>query len=152
MLKYEDFYPLNKGTRGIKDPSLQFKHVTIFPESLQPKGLFISLEDNGKLDEAIENGAIASLWKEGSKVPSYTPTDFPIIYVEDTARAYSTIAAKYIQKVKQKECDIMTKFEFYEPQLLNKSPFTYDIAVEGLGHDLLEVLDLFVEGKRRGIK
>jgi hypothetical protein len=152
MLKYEDIYPLNKGTRGVIDPSLEFKHVTIFPDSLQPKGLFIPLEDNGKLDEAIENGAIASLWKEGSEVPPYTPTDFPIIYVKDTAHAYSIIATQYIQKVKQKECDIMTKFEFYEPHLLNKSPFTYDIAVEELGHDLLAALEEFVEGKRRGIK
>ncbi|MED1202167.1 hypothetical protein [Heyndrickxia acidicola] len=152
MLKYKELYPLNKGTRGLNDPSLQFNHVTIFSDSKQPKGLFIPLEGSGKLDEAIENGAIASLWKEGLALPSYTPNDFPIIYVEDTAYAYSSIAAQYIQKVKQKECDIMTKFEFYAPQLLNKSPFTYDIAVEEMGHDLLAALNLFAEGKRRGIK
>ncbi|WP_070120192.1 UDP-N-acetylmuramoyl-tripeptide--D-alanyl-D-alanine ligase [Bacillus marinisedimentorum] len=78
----------------------------VFTDSRQEvkKGLFIPIEGerfdgHDFLKEAIENGAVASLWKKGREVPKFVPTDFPLFYVEDTLSGLQKLAAFYLEKV-----------------------------------------------------
>lgn len=82
------------------------------------------------MDKAIENGAIAAIWKENEPLPSYTPNHFPVFFVKQPIATLLTLCEDYKGKLNQKECETMTKFAFYSPSLLNSSKYTYDIAVE----------------------
>ncbi len=68
------------------------------------KGLFIPIEGerfdgHDFLKEAIESGAVASLWKKGREVPAFVPTDFPLFFAEDTLSGLKQLAAFYLKKI-----------------------------------------------------
>ncbi|WP_141431285.1 hypothetical protein [Bacillus sp. 03113] len=81
---YKEVVDFFQHTKGIKDPGLEFQTVSAFAHIHQNKGLFVPVyKDSGELMKAIENGALAAVWKEGESIPSYTPNDFPILYSND---------------------------------------------------------------------
>ncbi|WP_347860663.1 UDP-N-acetylmuramoyl-tripeptide--D-alanyl-D-alanine ligase [Salimicrobium sp. PL1-032A] len=51
------------------------------------------------LDQAIEKGAVATLWNKGKDLPPNVPEDFPVFLVEDTLGAMQQLAKEYIRKV-----------------------------------------------------
>lgn len=52
------------------------------------------------LKQAFDNGAVATLWEEGRKVPEFLPADFPVYYVGDTLHALQKLASAYREMVK----------------------------------------------------
>ncbi|GIN83800.1 hypothetical protein J6TS2_01860 [Heyndrickxia sporothermodurans] len=149
MLSFNDINRHAMETRGIHLASLTFNTVSIFSDLPQPKGLFIPIHDED-LGKAIENGAIAGIWNKNEELPSYTPNHFPIFLVDDPGEVLLKISEEYIRKLKQEECETMTKIAFYSPSLLNSLPFTYDIAVEADRLNVIETIKTYNNSKRRG--
>ncbi|WP_210363730.1 hypothetical protein [Bacillus sp. REN3] len=136
MLKYEDVSGMFPRTKGIVDPAIRFLTVSGFASVPQPKGLFVPVfENSGTLQEAIANGAIASLWSEKEPIPKYTPNHFPIFLTEDLLKGIEDLMRTYTDYLsQQEEFTAATNFIFHNKQLLNEKESSYDIAVmaEGL--------------------
>lgn len=149
MLSFNDVNRLSTKSRGINLSNLTFEMVSIFSDISQSKGLFVPIHDDD-LGKAIENGAIAALWKSQKTLPSYTPNHFPVFFVEEPTKVLLQICEDYMRKLKQKEWEIMTKFAFYSPGLLNSLPYTYDIAVEEDRIKLIDTIKKYWDSSRRG--
>ncbi|MBL5782137.1 hypothetical protein HV481_10185 [Bacillus sporothermodurans] len=87
MLSIKDINHLSNSMRGINQSNITFELVSIFSDFPQPKGLFIPIHD-ANLDKAIENGAIAAIWKENEPLPSYTPNHFPVFLSNSLLQHY----------------------------------------------------------------
>lgn len=130
-LALSDLADLFKDIRGAQDDGFLFHSVADHASAVQPKGLFIPLnEQSGELSEAITNGAIAALWDGEKKLPRYTPNNFPILFTNDPAEAVHEIMKRYIEKLDgEANCKMeITNFKFSNKKLLNKNKQTYDIA------------------------
>lgn len=127
-LAFKDVAAILPEKQGIEE-NILFQTVCDQADILQPKGLFIP--QHGELLEAIANGAVAAIWKQGESLPPYTPNHFPVFYTNDLAEAVKQILERYIEKLNG-ETDKkmkMTDFKFLNNKLLNKNNETYDIAV-----------------------
>ncbi|QQZ08034.1 hypothetical protein [Heyndrickxia vini] len=149
MLSFSDINQLSVSMRGINKSDITFELVSIFSDIPQPKGLFIPINDKN-LDRAIENGAIAAIWKENEPLPSYTPNHFPVFFVNRPIATFLALCEDYNGKTNQKECETMTKFAFYSPSLLNGSNYTYDIAVEDERLKVIETIKKYLDKSRKG--
>lgn len=150
MLAIADLYDLFPNNRGIKVDSIEFGIVSIFDSGDLNKGLFIPLNEEQKLDKAIQSGAIAALWPQDREIPFYTPNHFPIFIVENPVVALKQLCEQYLNKIEQKESEKMTKFVLFSPELLNNHPFTYDLSEKGTGQQLQETVMNLLNRKERG--
>ncbi|MFK9092329.1 hypothetical protein [Bacillus salipaludis] len=130
FLALNDLVSLFSAKQGIQDNML-FHTVADQANTDQPKGLFIPINDSGELLDAIANGAIAAIWDRETKLPSYTPTYFPVFFADDLAEAIRDIIKIYSEKLDGETNKHMqiTNFKFSNKKLLNKNKQTYDIAV-----------------------
>jgi UDP-N-acetylmuramyl pentapeptide synthase len=131
FLTYDDLANLFPDSKGIKD-EFQFYTVSTDATLSQPKGLFIPLfDDSGELKDAINNGAIGAIWHMEVEVPTYIPSQFPILYSTDLNGALETILKNYVDKLNGEKNEIMnmTKFLFREEKLLNENIPSYDKPV-----------------------
>lgn len=129
-LTYGDLAKLFPNTTGIKDNELQFHTVAASSSIVQPKGIYLPIEESGNLKEAIGNGAVAALWNEKDEVPAYTPNHFPVFYTNDLTKGLKDIMELYIEKISKAEEKInTTNFLFLDEKSLKENEATYDIAV-----------------------
>lgn len=82
--------------------NVAIKGVSIDSRNLVEDSLFIPIigpNSNGHhfIQEAIKNGAAATLWKK--REPNY-PTNIPVLFVDDTTVALQQLAASYRQQLK----------------------------------------------------
>ncbi|EIT84991.1 UDP-N-acetylmuramoylalanyl-D-glutamyl-2, 6-diaminopimelate-D-alanyl-D-alanyl ligase [Fictibacillus macauensis ZFHKF-1] len=91
-------------TRGTVDQHV-IQGITKDSRESLPNALYVPIKGD-RFDghrfvlQAMENGAIASLWAEGTPIPSDLPADFPLIIVRDTIEALQQLAKLYLNKVK----------------------------------------------------
>lgn len=150
MITITDLYNLFPNHRGINMESIEFDIVSVFDNGDLKKGLFIPLDSEQKLDKAIESGAIAALWPHDREIPFFTPNHFPIFIIENPIFALKQLCEHYIYKIEQEECEKMTKFVLFSPELLNNHPYTYDLSEKGTGHRLQETIMKLLNEKGRG--
>ncbi|WP_040204852.1 hypothetical protein [Neobacillus jeddahensis] len=131
FLALQDVAGLFHNSKGIQD-DMWFHTVTDHAQTVQPKGLFIPMnEGSGELLDAIANGAIAAIWEQERELPRYTPSQFPIFFTNDLADAMRELIMLYSKKIDgdtNKQMEI-TNFKLTNKMLLNKNKQTYDIAV-----------------------
>lgn len=70
-------------------------------------GLFIPIvgerfDGHSFLQNAIEGGAIASLWEVGKSLPKDLDDNFPIFFVKNTLKALEELAKKYLEMIDPK--------------------------------------------------
>ncbi|KEK22398.1 UDP-N-acetylmuramoyl-tripeptide--D-alanyl-D-alanine ligase [Bacillus gaemokensis] len=80
----------------------EFSHITVQGVSIDTRkiekgNLYIPIQGDrfdghSFVDKAIENGAVATLWKNDVQNP---PVNIPVIFVEDTLEALQTLAKSY---------------------------------------------------------
>ncbi|HYK73814.1 MAG TPA: hypothetical protein VEV44_11950 [Pseudoneobacillus sp.] len=131
FIAYSDLVRFFPKSQGIRD-EIQFYTVSTDASLLQPKGLFIPLfNDSGELKEAIQNGAIGAVWDEKRPLPSYVPTQFPILFSNNVKDSLKTIIESYLEQINGDNIDIMnmTKYLFIEEKLLKESVSSYDKPV-----------------------
>ncbi|MBS4189127.1 hypothetical protein KHA94_02705 [Bacillus sp. FJAT-49705] len=148
FLTYGDLANLFPKNKGIQDDELFFHTVTTISNVPQYKGIFIPFEENsGELKTAIENGAIAALWKEGDEIPQYTPNHFPIFFTNDILKGLKDMMELYIEKINQTEIKRkeVTNFLFSRELLLNKNKTTYDNAE--IADKISKLLEQLRQGK-----
>src|SRR5690625_1347794 len=58
-----------------------------------------SFDGHEFLQQAIENGAKATLWQKDKPLPSSVQADFPVFFVEDTIKALQQLAARYREEI-----------------------------------------------------
>jgi len=78
--------------------------VIIDSRSQVPNSLFVPLvgerfDAHDYLLQAIDNGALATLWQRGKSLPQGMPPGFPILYVEDSLKALQDLAHIYRKAV-----------------------------------------------------
>nr|WP_263328099.1 hypothetical protein [Neobacillus sp. Marseille-Q6967] len=123
--QFEDF-------KGVEENEHLYYTVSNNAVVPQPRGLFVPLNDSsGELLDAIANGAIATVWDKGKKLPHYTPNHFPVFFTDDPAGSVRKILALYLEKLDGDNVKKMnmTKFVFLNKELLKENKETYDIAV-----------------------
>jgi hypothetical protein len=150
MLTFFDVYQQFSNHRGIQDDSLNFEVVSIFGDGNLQKGLFVPLHSDQSLKRGIECGAIAAIWPKDREIPFFTPNHLPVFKVDNPLLAFKSIIETYMNKIKQEECEKMTKFVFFSPELLNNEPFTYDLAVKEAGQELISVVNKYINRNGRG--
>lgn len=128
-LTYGDLAKLFPKTSGIKDNELYFHTVAASSAILQPKGIYLPIEESANLKGAIGNGAVAALWIEKDQVPAYTPNHFPIFYTNDLTKGLKDIMELYLEKISEAQMINTTKFLFLDEKSLKENEATYDIAV-----------------------
>lgn len=100
MLLFEDLATIFPDRNGMTDLKMEFYTISAFANIPQPKGIFIPLyPHSGELTTAIENGAIAAVWKVGDRLPSYTPNDFPVFLANDLWEGLKEMIEQYGQKL-----------------------------------------------------
>ncbi|QED47447.1 hypothetical protein [Cytobacillus dafuensis] len=148
LLTYGDLANLFPKNKGIQDDELFFHTVTTISNVQQYKGIFIPFEENsGALKMAIENGAIAALWKEGEEIPRYTPNHFPIFFTNDLLKGLKDMMELYIEKINQTEIKLneVTHFLFSREMDLNNNNSTYDNAI--IADKISKLLEQLRQGK-----
>lgn len=73
-------------------------------KNLEPGGLFIPIkgeqsDGHSYIEDAINNGAIATLWNSKIAIPSHLSDRIKFIEVEDTLKSFQTIANSYRKEV-----------------------------------------------------
>lgn len=71
--------------------------VSIDTRKIEKSNLYVPIQGerfdgHSFVEKAIENGAVATLWKKDVQNP---PTNIPVIFVEDTLSALQTLAKSY---------------------------------------------------------
>ncbi|WP_433749509.1 hypothetical protein [Falsibacillus pallidus] len=148
MLRLKDIKGVFPQSSGINDEEMEFHSVSIDESNCGKRCLFVSLGEEHSLKEALENGAIAAIIKEGEAIPAYTPNHFPVFRAVEPMAAFFDILQNYINKNRKKEWEDMTKFIFYRTKLLNDSTITYDIAVEIDRTALVDAVQSHVSARR----
>lgn len=131
-LTFKELANLFADRRGADKADLIFYTVTDQADTIQPKGLYLSLDaGSGELSEAIANGAIAAVWEKREALPSYTPSQFPVFFTENPLESLRQLLRFYAEKLdgeKDKKMNT-TKFHVLNNKLLNENDGTYDIAM-----------------------
>ncbi|WP_044893858.1 hypothetical protein [Bacillus alveayuensis] len=129
MLTYRFLKKLFPITRGIEDDTIEFQHLFVHPLQAADKGLFVPLKYEHKdLQQAIESGAIAALWKKDVPLPAYVPNHFPIFFVSSPLQALTEIIETYLQ-LNEMENKKMTRFCLNIEATHMEENHSYDIAV-----------------------
>jgi hypothetical protein len=129
MLTYRFLKKLFPATRGIEDDTIQFHHLFINPKQKVSKGLFVPLTyERNELQQAIEHGAIAALWKKDVPLPAYVPNHFPIFFVHSPIQALTEIVEIYLQSY-EVENENMTQFYLNTECAHIEENNSYDIPV-----------------------
>lgn len=111
FLTYGDIKHLFIKTQGYRDDDLAFFTVTTEASDFQLKGLFVPAKNGAnRLQRAISNGAIASIWDVHEEIPFYTPNDFPIFFTNDINRCFVNMMELYLNKLKDVGNGKMTHF------------------------------------------
>jgi UDP-N-acetylmuramyl pentapeptide synthase len=128
FLTFHDLAKLFPNSKGVKDEFIFFTVATDARLS-QERGLFIPLfSDSGELMTAIQNGAIACIWNERVPVPSYIPSQFPVLFTSDLRAAFDKILRSYSQNIdgEKNEMNDRTNFLINQEKLLNDNFSSYD--------------------------
>lgn len=80
-----------------KEKNININGVSTDTRTMKKGQLFVPIigenfDGHKFIEKAIENGAVASLWKESHPIPDI---DFPFILVEDTLKAIQTLSKEY---------------------------------------------------------
>lgn len=51
------------------------------------------------LEQAIQNGAVATFWEKDRALPHFLAKDFPVLYVDNTLQALQKLASTYREKI-----------------------------------------------------
>lgn len=86
--------------QGVLQSSIYINEVMTDSRKEANNGLFIPIDgDNfdshNFINQAIENGAIATLWERNKPLPSGFNSEFPVFFVEDTIKALQHLATDY---------------------------------------------------------
>lgn len=89
-----------RNCQGASTDGIPIEEVTTDSRKKTKKSLFIplrgeSFDGHRFLKDAFENGAIATLWEKGEKLPEFLPTDFPVYFVEDSLAGLHQLAHAY---------------------------------------------------------
>ncbi|WP_028782685.1 UDP-N-acetylmuramoyl-tripeptide--D-alanyl-D-alanine ligase [Thalassobacillus devorans] len=89
---------------GAVSDTIPIRHVMTDSRKDNKQSMFVPIvgenfDAHEFLKQAIENGAVASLWQKDREVPRYVPTDFPLFFVDDTLAALQAMAVLYLEKV-----------------------------------------------------
>ncbi|MCU9612200.1 hypothetical protein OEV98_01325 [Caldibacillus lycopersici] len=109
-ITYKDVHHLFSDTKGYKNDNIAFETMSFGVYEEQPKGLFIPLEGQEDLQQAIYQGAIAAIWEKSKSLPKYIPNDFPIFFVSNINSA----ALQLIEQFVMNQSNITTNFLVYE--------------------------------------
>jgi hypothetical protein len=149
-LAFKDIAELFEKKKGVHEVEQFYYTVSDQPNSKQPKGLFIAVNDDaGELMDAIANGAIAAIWDNKRELPGYTPTQFPVFFTNEPVVAVREILKKYIEKIDGDQTEKMNITKFF---LKNKTLFTDKSKTKDIS-GLIEVLSKKIEAinnERRG--
>ncbi|MBU8907114.1 UDP-N-acetylmuramoyl-tripeptide--D-alanyl-D-alanine ligase [Desertibacillus haloalkaliphilus] len=82
-----------------------YDQVTIDSRVSLENGLFVPIvgerfDGHDFLEDAIKNGASATLWQEGHPLPDDLPSHVHIYFVKDTLQALQQLAELYVQDIK----------------------------------------------------
>jgi hypothetical protein len=128
-LTYKEMASLFPNRRGAYEPSFMFKIVTALSHIPQEKGIFIPLFPmSGSLKQAINNGAVGTLWDQEAPLPLYTPNSFMVFYTNDLWKGLENMLELHNEKCQNHEQIEKTKFVFFEKDSLKDIESTYDIA------------------------
>jgi hypothetical protein len=100
MLTLADVNIVCEFQRGIKLGEIEFHTVYLNEELEVNKGLFIPLHpdiNDTQLKEAINNGAIAALWRIDLEIPGFLPTDFPLFLVKNPVESLKKVIKSYYE-------------------------------------------------------
>ncbi|WP_102347030.1 UDP-N-acetylmuramoyl-tripeptide--D-alanyl-D-alanine ligase [Bacillus sp. Marseille-P3661] len=94
-------FPIRKGTN---DKEIIINEIMTDSRKGVIKGLFVPIvgdkfDGHNFLKEAINNGAIATLWQEDKEIPAFVPNHFPVYFVKDTLQALQTLSKFYLDVV-----------------------------------------------------
>lgn len=95
--RLNDIANMSNGKLYQEDKDIIIQGVSIDSRKITPGQLYIPIvgprfDGHQFLDDAINNGAVATLWQQGVELPS---SDIPLIIVEDTLKALQTLATSY---------------------------------------------------------
>ncbi|MCP3742686.1 hypothetical protein [Rossellomorea sp. BNER] len=127
MILYRDIKKLYSITRGVEEEALEFESISCIPSIKLKKGLYIPFEGEKGLFDAIQNGAVSSLWSRSINLPKWIPNHFPVFFTDNIDYALEEIMRDYKQKLKQEEWETMTKF-FINHTEKEKYDTTYEDA------------------------
>lgn len=90
--------------QGLKQDHLPFLEVTTDSRVKTNNALFIPLvgenfDGHEYLKQAVENGAIATMWNEDKQLPTFLPTDFPVFFVHNTLDGLQELASQYRDEI-----------------------------------------------------
>jgi hypothetical protein len=121
MLTLKDVKLVCPSQRGTQLEGIVFYSVSSNPDEIMPKSLFAPLsldqdENVTNLKKALNNGAIATLWKKEEVVPAFLPTDFPVFFVTNIIESLEMVVKHYIDSYSMKRNEtVHTKFLFSIP-------------------------------------
>lgn len=83
---------------------IMIEHVTTDSRLQQPNALFVPIvgdlfDGHDFLEQAIDNGAVATLWKKDKELPSFVARDFPVFYVTDTLEGLQYLSHMYRKEI-----------------------------------------------------
>ncbi|UOR12925.1 UDP-N-acetylmuramoyl-tripeptide--D-alanyl-D-alanine ligase [Halobacillus amylolyticus] len=90
--------------RGAANDSILIRGMMTDTRKEVKQSLFVpivgeSFDAHQFLTEAIKQGAVAALWQKGRSLPEAVPTEFPVLFVDDTTAALQQTAKFYLDKV-----------------------------------------------------
>jgi UDP-N-acetylmuramoyl-tripeptide--D-alanyl-D-alanine ligase len=99
----KDCISLFPNYRKQTDLHVQINSICTDTRKKMDKGLFIPLvganfDGHNFLKDAINQGAVATLWQKDIPVPDFIPTQFPLFFVNDTTEALQQLASLNLKK------------------------------------------------------
>ncbi|QKS71525.1 hypothetical protein FLK61_33075 [Paenalkalicoccus suaedae] len=106
-ISVKDLNDLFGGTVFKLDPSTSFAGIKAASGDVQQGDLFVPIrhgmyDGHYFIEEAIENGCIASLWRQGEPRPASISDKFPLIVVEDPETTFQKLASYYASTLPSK--------------------------------------------------
>lgn len=90
--------------KGSIDDQFVINQVTTDSRKPMSHALFVPLkgdkfDGHTYMNQAIEQGAVATIWEKDTPLPKFLPTDFPVFFVADTLVALQQLAHAYRLKI-----------------------------------------------------